>query len=170
MFFLREPSTETIARFLSQQQGEPFSYREVGETNDTPPSEYVLDHNRVQLGNGHEGFERGIAALKRWRQFDLGWVKIVPDTTPLEVGNVVAIRARTFGIWSLSACRIVYLINEDEPVKKFGFAYGTLTNHVERGEERFTVELHEDGSVWYDILAFPEPHQFVVKLGYPMAR
>jgi uncharacterized protein (UPF0548 family) len=66
---------------------------------------------------------------------------------------------------------VVYLINEDGPVKKFGFAYGTLASHVERGEERFTIEWHaDDDSVWYDILAFSRPNKFIVKLGLPLTR
>jgi uncharacterized protein (UPF0548 family) len=32
----------------------------------------------------------------------------------------------------------VYVIEEGELVKKFGFAYGTLAEHAESGEERFT--------------------------------
>jgi uncharacterized protein (UPF0548 family) len=171
MFFLTEPSTETTNRFLASQQQQPFSYSEVGATQQNPPANYVLDHNRIKLGTGPETYERAVTALRRWRQFDLGWVKIVPDDTPLEVGATVAIKAKTFGFWSLSACRIVYLINEDGPDRRFGFAYGTLTNHVECGEERFTIEWHaNDDAVWYDILAFSRPHQFVVKLGYPLAR
>jgi uncharacterized protein (UPF0548 family) len=170
MFLAKKPSAKVVTRFLASQANEPFTYSEVGATNDQPPAEYVLDHNRVCLGQGTGTYERAIAELRKWSQFDLGWVKIVPDTTPLAVGNVVAIQARTFGVWSLSACRVVYLINEDGPVRKFGFAYGTLTNHVERGEERFTIELQEDGSVWYDILAFSQPHQLLVRLGYPITR
>jgi uncharacterized protein (UPF0548 family) len=170
MFFLTKPSTETVTRFLSSVNHQTFSYSEVGATNGTPPADYVLDHNRIKLGDGPEVFARSIAALQGWRQFDLGWVSIVPDTTPIEVGNTVAIRAKTFGVWSLSACRIVYLIDDISPVKKFGFAYGTLSSHVERGEERFSVELHQDGSVWYDILAFSQPNQLLVRLGYPLAR
>lgn len=171
MFFLTEPAAETIDRFLASQRQQPFFYSEVGATQRKPPANYVLDHNRIKLGAGQETYERAVAALRRWQQFDLGWVKIVPDTTPLEVGATVAIKAKTFGFWSLSACRIVYLINEEGPSRRFGFAYGTLTNHVERGEERFTIEWHaDDDSVWYDILAFSRPHQFFVKLGYPLAR
>ena len=190
MFFLIEPSTETISRFITSQAGQSFSYSEVGATREKPayitgevfphsevgahrkesPADYILDHNRIKLGVGAETYDRAIAALRRWRQFDLGWVKIEPDTTPLEIGNTVAIKAKTFGLWTLSACRIVYLINESGRGRKFGFAYGTLANHVERGEERFTIEFHEDGSVWYDILAFSRPNQFLVRLGYPLAR
>jgi uncharacterized protein (UPF0548 family) len=170
MFLLSKPSTETVSRFLSSVSSQTFSYSQVGATNGTPPTDYILDHNRIQLGVGSNVYERAIAALQRWRQFDLGWVSIVPDTTPLEVGNTVAIRAKTFGVWSLSACRIVYVMDESTPLHKFGFAYGTLNSHVERGEERFTVELHEDGSVWYDILAFSQPNQLLVRMGYPLAR
>jgi uncharacterized protein (UPF0548 family) len=66
---------------------------------------------------------------------------------------------------------VVYLIDEGESLKKFGFAYGTLASHVERGEERFTIEWQkEDDSVWYDILAFSKPNKFVVKLGFPVTR
>jgi len=171
MFLSSEPSAEIIDRFIASQRQQPFSYTEVGATCRDPPSNFVLDHNRIQLGTGLQTFERGIAALKRWQQFDLGWVRIVPDVPPLEVGTTVAIKAKAFGFWSLSACRVVYLISEDSPLRKFGFAYGTLTDHVECGEERFSVEWYpEDDSVWYDILAFSRPQQLLVRLGYPLAR
>jgi uncharacterized protein (UPF0548 family) len=62
----------------------------------------------------------------------------------------------------------VYVIEE---TTRFGFAYGTLTEHAEIGEERFTVEFHPDsGEVWYDIFAFSRPGHFLVKLGYPYGR
>jgi uncharacterized protein (UPF0548 family) len=56
-------------------------------------------------------------------------------------------------------------------VERFGFAYGTLPDHAERGEERFTVEWHHhDDTVWYDILAFSRPNQFLSGLAYPLVR
>jgi uncharacterized protein (UPF0548 family) len=56
-------------------------------------------------------------------------------------------------------------------MEKFGFAYGTLPAHVERGEERFCVEWHHaDNTVWYDILAFSQPNQLPAKLAYPYVR
>ena len=168
MFLLRKPSDETIRRFVSSQQELPFSYAEVGATrNEAAPAGYNEDHNRVRLGEGEQTYERAVAALKSWRQFDLGWVTIVPPHTPVEVGRTVAVEAHTFGFWSLSACRVVYVIDEE---KRFGFAYGTLPNHVERGEERFSIERHADGSVWYDIYAFSHPAHPLVKLGTPVAR
>lgn len=170
MFLLRKPSAEIIRRFINSQYDSPFSYSQVGATRGRPPAGFTVDHYRIKIGDGKETYNRAVAALKSWKQFDLGWVTIVPSGLPVEVGTTVAVRAKTFGIWSLSACRIVYVIDEDKEVKKFGFAYGTLTDHVECGEERFTVEWQTDDSVWYDILAFSRPQHPLVKLGRPLAR
>jgi uncharacterized protein (UPF0548 family) len=58
-----------------------------------------------------------------------------------------------------------------QPLKRYGFAYGTLPGHAESSEERFTVEWHEaGGAVWYDILAFPRPRHVLARLGYPWVR
>jgi len=171
MFLARQPSAETIRKFISSQHDLPFSYREVGATrSEEKPPGYKVDHNRVRLGDGEEVYLRAVAALRKWKQFDLGWVTIVPPNTPVEVGRIVAIQARTFGFWSLSAARIVYVIEDEAPVKRFGFAYGTLPNHVECGEERFMIERREDDSVWYDIYAFSHPQHPLVRLGFPIAR
>ena len=56
-------------------------------------------------------------------------------------------------------------------MKRFGFAYGTMAEHAESGEERFTVEWDRDeDTVWYDILAFSRPRQMLARLGYPLSR
>jgi uncharacterized protein (UPF0548 family) len=172
MFLSRKPDAETVRQFILSQQALPFSYREVGATRDeTPPQNFTADHNRTRLGEGEKVYQRAVAALKRWEQFNLGWVTIVPTDTPIAVGQGVAVRAYTFGFWSLSATRIVYLIEEPgPPVQRFGFAYGTLPNHVECGEERFTIERLEDDSVWYDIYAFSRPQQALARLASPITR
>ncbi|HLA09180.1 MAG TPA: DUF1990 domain-containing protein [Pyrinomonadaceae bacterium] len=82
-----------------------------------------------------------------------------------------AVKAHTLGIWTLNAARIVYVVNETGDVNRFGFAYGTLPDHVERGEERFLIEWNrEDDSVWYDILAFSKPRHRIVRVSHPYAR
>jgi uncharacterized protein (UPF0548 family) len=171
MFTLTEPSAEAVANFLSNQANVSFSYAEVGATNGVVPDGYTVDHNRVQLGHGAEAFQRAVEALKQWRQFDLGWVTIVPRGVKLEKGATVAVKARACGLWSLNACRVVYVVDEAEPIRRFGFAYGTLPDHVERGEERFLIEWNaSDDSVWYDILAFSQPRHPFVRAGFPIAR
>ena len=86
-------------------------------------------------------------------------------------GSVVGILVRHFGFWSLSACRIVYVVRGTGETEMYGFAYGTLPAHAERGEERFTVEHHlATGEVWYDLYAFSKPAHLLAKVGYPLGR
>ena len=168
MFRITEPSEQDAVNFVNGQRNLPFTYDEVGATNSTPPSiGYNVDHNRIQIGTGEAAYEAGVEALKNWRQFDLGWVTVVPRGVPIEVGATVAVKARAFGTWSLNASRIVYTIDE---TTRFGFAYGTLPDHVERGEERFLIEWLADDSVWYDIFAFSRPQHPLVRLSRPLAR
>lgn len=171
MFFLTEPSSHTVEEFIAAQRDQPYSYTAVGATNGTPPSGYVVDHNRIQLGTGGKVYQTAIEALNEWKEFDLGWVAIVPDGVAVRKDATVAVKARAFGTWSLSAARVVYVVNESGTVERFGFAYGTLPDHVETGEERFSIEWnHNDDSVWYDILAFSRPRHPLVKLAAPLAR
>jgi uncharacterized protein (UPF0548 family) len=167
MFRITEPAERDVVEFISAQSNLPFTYSEVGATNTTPPAGYNVDHNRIQLGAGEAIYQRAVEALKNWQQFELGWVTIVPRGVAVEAGATVAVKARAFGTWSLNAARVVYVI--DEP-RRFGFAYGTLPDHVERGEERFLIEWLPDDSVWYDILAFSRPQHPLVKLSSPLAR
>lgn len=170
MFLLHKPNEEVVRRFISSQHDSPFTYRDVGATRSQPPAGYTVDHNRIRLGDGEETYVRAVAALRGWKHFNLGWARIVPTGEAVEAGTTVAVEAKTFGFWSLNACRIVYTIDEDALTKRFGFSYGTLRDHAERGEERFMIEWLEDDSVWYDIYAFSRPQKAVVKLGLPLAR
>lgn len=171
MFFLAEPSVDTVISFINAQRELSFSYQAVGATNGNAPEGYVVDHNRIQIGTGAAVYQQAKAALNAWKQFDLGWVSIVPAGVELKAGATVAVKAHTFGAWSLNAARVVYVINEAGPTERFGFAYGTLPDHVETGEERFKVEWDlNDDSVWYDILAFSRPQHTLVKMAAPLAR
>ena len=68
----------------------------------------------------------------------------------------------------MNACRIVYVFEDD---RRFGFAYGTLQDHAEQGEERFSIEwLEGDGSVWYSILAFSKPRKWQARIAKPLSR
>jgi len=174
LFLFSEPSAERIALFLDAQRDAPFSYDEVGASREEAraPAGYTLDHNRTRLGEGRETFDRSIAALHAWKMFDLGWARLVPPDSPVEVGTTVAVLAKHYGFHSLNPCRISYTIEQDGgDLVRRGFAYGTLPGHGERGEERFTVEWHrEDDSVFYDIYAFSRPNHLLARLGRPLAR
>ena len=167
MFTITEPTDKDVQKFISSQSNLKFTYSEVGATNSALPAGFTIDHNKIQLGHGEATFKAAVEAIKRWQQFDLGWVTVVPRGVAIEVGATVAVKARAYGTWSLNASRVVYVI--DHP-RCFGFAYGTLPDHVECGEERFLVSWMGSDAVWYQILAFSRPRHPLVKLSAPLAR
>lgn len=168
MFLLTKPDRHAIQQFLDDRANDQFSYPEIGATESDVPRGYNFDHNRVKLGIGPDVFQHAKNAIREWKIFDLGWVELTDSETSIEIGQTVAILVSHYGFYSLNACRIVYTI--DEPAR-FGFAYGTLTEHGEIGEERFSVEYNADSNeVWYDILAFSRPASLLAKIGYPISR
>jgi uncharacterized protein (UPF0548 family) len=171
MLSLRKPTALVIAEFLDIQSKLDFTYAALGATAGQPPREFDVDHTRVRLGSGEQVYMAARRALELWEHFRLGWVEARPADVPLVVGQPVAVMARAMGLWWLNACRIVYTVDERERARRFGFAYGTLPDHVESGEERFVVEWDgADDSVWYDIVAFSRPHHVLTRLGYPLVR
>jgi uncharacterized protein (UPF0548 family) len=168
MFLLSRPTGRQIEAFLKQREGDKYSYPDVGATRGSPPTGYDVDHNRMLIGHGDSDFESAKTAIRQWKMFEVPGLELIHADTPIEKGNNVALLAHHVGFYSLSSCRIVYVIDEKD---RFGFAYGTLTEHVEIGEERFSVEFHpEAGEVWYDIFAFSRPGHILVKIGYPYGR
>lgn len=177
MLAIRRPSEASIRALLDRSRAGSFSYPEVGATRDLSgragaPQGYNIDHNRVLLGRGAAVFERAAAALRRWEGFRLGWVELCYPDAPIEVGTNIGILVHVLGLWSLNVNRIVYTLDERAGgVRRAGFAYGTLEEHAERGEERFTIEHREaDDAVSYEIIAFSRPNQAFAKAAYPLTR
>src|SRR5262249_49582060 len=141
MFLLRRPTPDTVEAFLTSQRKAEFSYPEVGATRGQIPAGYIVDRNRVRLGQGAEIFARATALLKDWRMFALGWVELLPKSATVKPGSTVAVLIHHFGFWSLNASRVVYVCDEK---RSFGFAYGTVEDHAEQGEERFSIQWSED--------------------------
>lgn len=99
MFSLGKPSTESVYRFLSEQDKFNFTYSAVGATSSTPPAGFVVDHTRIQLGKGKLVFDAAKTAIKCWEHFQLGWVELSSRDIPIERGQVVGVIARVFGVW-----------------------------------------------------------------------
>jgi uncharacterized protein (UPF0548 family) len=171
MFLLSRPADSAIRTSLARQHSEDFSYVGVGKSRGQPPADYAVIHSRIDLGQGPATFARAVEALRRWEMFRVSGVRLCWPDASIEPGTVVAILIRHFGFWSLNFCRVVYVLDEDEPIRRWGFAYGTLRDHAEQGEERFTVEWDRASDVVsYDILSFSQPGHVVTRLAYPVAR
>jgi uncharacterized protein (UPF0548 family) len=89
-------------------------------------------------------------------------------------GTTVVVVAGHLGFWSANACRIVYSLSPDTGVPSpivAGFAYGTLTEHAEIGEEIFAVSLDPvSGAVTYSIRAVSREGALLARLGAPVSR
>lgn len=169
MFYLSKPTKSEIEDFLANAARESFSYPEVGATLGTLPAGYwKYDDNSVIVGMGDEAWELAKQSIREWKMFDLGWAGICWPDTPLEKGRNVAMMASHLGFYSLNAARIVYVLHEKH---RYGFAYGTLDEHAECGEELFSVERDPStDQITYRLFSFSRPNHLTAKIGYPYAR
>jgi len=85
---------------------------------------------------------------------------------PIAVGTNVAFSAPLPIGFVVGTCRIVVVV--DEP-NRYGFAYGTLSVHPERGEEAFVVSRDDHGNVRLDIVGVSRPVQPLARLVPPFA-
>ena len=169
MFLIRRPSQLEIEQFIDRSRELPLSYDPIGVARENPGG-FNIDEATAVLGHGAETFARARTALMQWRHFELGWVELYPRNAAVEPGTVVAVLVRHLGFWSLNGCRVVYSTGEQEVDATFGFAYGTLTNHAEMGEEIFEVSMTEADEVTYRISAASKPRAVLARIGYPYTR
>ena len=169
MFLRHRPSPLEVEAFIAASRQLPLSYEPVGLAKQDRAG-FRIDEQEVVIGHGEEAFVRAKVALTEWRHFELGWVQVFPASASVAPGTVVAVLVRHLGFWSMNGCRVVYSIAGGGPAE-FGFAYGTLTNHAESGEEIFKVSLHPGtGNVTYLIRAASKPRAVLAMLGYPVTR
>src|SRR5882762_7297190 len=143
MFLTRRPAQPEIAKFLDRSRELPLSYDPIGIARQTPKG-FNSDLASAVIGQGRDAFERAKIALGEWRHYEMGWVELFPRGAAIEPGTVVAVLVHHLRFWSLNACRVVYGIGDRHSGSSFGFAYGTLTNHAELGEEIFEVMLEPE--------------------------
>lgn len=172
LFSLTPPRADDIARLRASLKDAPYHYDDPGATRlFTPPRGYDADHNRRLLGHGAATFEKAKAAIRSWRMFHMPWVTLHDTSAPIIAGEVVCVVFNVMKLWAMNFNRIVYVVEDQGELERFGFAYGTLTHHAESGEERFLVEWnHADDTVHYDLAAYSRPNHILTKLGYPIAR
>jgi uncharacterized protein (UPF0548 family) len=170
LFLIRRPSAADIRDFLDRSRQLPLSYGPTGIVSQ-PSNVGQFDEQVVTIGHGEADFERACRALAAWKHFDIGWVEAFPKPAAIEPGTVVALLIRHLGFWSLNGARVLYRVGETDGARVFGFAYGTLTNHAESGEELFEVSLdRQSGDVVYRIRAVSCPQSALARIGRPIVR
>ena len=165
---LSRPSPESLSTMRDRVRDVPPTYAEVGATRDCDlPTGYHHDRYSITLGEGQRALDLGREALIRWEAHRATGAALVPKTQTLAPGETVVVMMRTGPLWVTAPCRIIYVTDEDN---RFGFAYGTLPGHPERGEEAFHVAQDSSGAVTFDIVAFSRPADWLARVGSPLAR
>jgi uncharacterized protein (UPF0548 family) len=157
-----------VAKVLQRAEQAAVTYPEQGETRaELLPSGYHHDRRELELGHGEPAWERACDAIRRWEAHRSAGFVITPAGAEIEAGATV-VASRSIGPITLAIpCRIIY--RTDEP-NRFGFAYGTLPGHPERGEEAFHVLRGPDDAVSARIVAFSRPNDLPTRLAAPVAR
>ncbi|MFF2327383.1 MULTISPECIES: DUF1990 family protein [unclassified Streptomyces] len=143
-----------------------LTYPEVGATRLGPlPDGYHHLHHRTRIGRGRADFETAGAAVTAWRAHRAAGAGVDASAARAEAGALVRV-SLGIGPFRLTApCQVVWAAYEQDRV---GFAYGTLGRHPERGEESFVVDLADDGTVWFTVMAFSRPAVWYSRLAGPL--
>lgn len=164
---LVRPTPEQLHRLAEQGREQPLTYAPIGVTaTDVTPPGYRRDRWQRTVGQGDVDFARAADAIREWA-VHRGAGLVVGADRPPSIDQVVAMSARLPVGHIDVVCRVVAVVDEPE---RFGFTYGTLPVHPERGEESFIVERTPDGSVTFTITAVSRPAHPLARLASPIAR
>jgi uncharacterized protein (UPF0548 family) len=131
----RRPPAHKLGSLLTSQRESQLSYATPGMTQGTPPLGYRVSSAEVDLGEGSDIFDAAVGHLRNWRVHAQSLQTVIAKSQ-VTTGTTVILVARIFPIYVTMACRVVYTIDAENA---WGFAYGTLPHHVEKGEEQFLV-------------------------------
>lgn len=143
-----------------------LTYPEAGATRLGPlPDGYHHLHHRTRIGRDLADFETAGAAVTEFRMHRLSGARVEASAPRAEAGASVRV-ALGAGPFQLAApCRVVWAEYGRE---RIGFAYGTLARHPECGEECFVVEITQDGTVLFTVMAFSRPVRWYTRLAGPL--
>jgi uncharacterized protein (UPF0548 family) len=168
-FWMRRPSGAAIEGLLAEQAAAAVTYAPVGGTRtaDATPDGYHRDHYETHLGSAEATFDRACEAIRAWAVHRRSGLEVFPESARLADDQTVVLLTKATGLWVTACCRVVWMLDAPDA---FGFGYGTLPCHPERGEEAFVVRRSPDGEVAFEIDAFSRPVHPLARLGAPVAR
>ncbi len=146
-----------------------FTYAEPGATRDPDhlPAGYRHVRRRRPIGHGAAAFRAAAEGLATYGVQRLAGLRVRASAVRISVGVDVTVGIGVGPLRLWAPARVVWV--DDEPTR-YGWAYGTLPGHPERGEEAWTVEIDAAGRVWCDVRAFSRPAAWYARLGGPAAR
>jgi uncharacterized protein (UPF0548 family) len=160
----RRPSEADLEALLARCRDADLTYGPPGIslTGDAPAG---LTTHRWTAQLPHDAFAAAQAAIRAWAVHRGAGLSVVTDG-PLAVGTNVAMSAPLPAGFVDATCRVVEVVDEAD---RFGFAYGTLPDHPERGEESFLVVRDGRDSLRFDVCAVSVPTHPLARLAPPIA-
>ena len=111
------------------------------------------------------GFDRAVEGLRTWAAHEGAGLRICPSEP---VASRTAPLSRS-PRWDRCGRGAVSNRGRLQRARSFGFAYGTLPGHPERGEESFVLERRDDRRI-FTIRAFSRPVDPLARLSGPIGR
>ncbi|MFI1395733.1 DUF1990 family protein [Streptomyces sp. NPDC020681] len=143
-----------------------LNYPETGATRLGPlPDGYHHLHHTVRIGRGRAVFEAAGTAVTTWRMHRTSGARVRTTAARAEPGARVEVSAGLGPLRLGVPCEVVWTAYEKD---RTGFAYGTSDGHPECGEESFVVDIRDDGSVWFTVMAFSRPAAWYTRLAGPL--
>jgi uncharacterized protein (UPF0548 family) len=166
MEFVWPAGGDSINRVVRKSADAQPTYSEVGAMlRGERPASFRHDHHEITLGTGGEVFVRASTGLRTWKAHRGPGIDVFPHGSPIHSGMTVVVTLGTPWLALAAPCRIVGVIDEPD---EWGFAYGTLPGHPEKGEELYLVSVGRDGSVTFRMTAFSRPGECVTRLAGPV--
>jgi len=164
----RRPDAEHLASLRARAGDAPLSYAAVGASLRADlPSGWFRDACEDEVGRGPDAFAAACDALRGWRAHAGAGIVLATPLPVIAVGEVAAMALPVGPGWTTGACRIVAVVDDPDA---YGFAYGSVAGHPERGEESLVVRLRPDGRVTFTVRAISRPGHALVWLVVPAAR
>lgn len=159
LWHLRRPSDEHLRDLLVSARSDELRYEPVGRSLGGATPHGLTRHRWTGMLPGPDPFDRAVAVLGSWGVQRGSGLAVVADGD-VAVGVNVALAAPLPVGFVTATCRVVAVVDEPD---RYGFAYGTLGHHPERGEESFVVRRGAGGTVTFEIVAVSRPHQWIAR-------
>jgi uncharacterized protein (UPF0548 family) len=141
------------------------TYAQIGASRDEQlPRGFHHVQVKERIGDS-AAFDRAITGLRTWVAHESAGLRIYPRE-PVAPGATVIAVTSVGPMHIVAPCRIVAVFKEPD---SFGFAYGTLPGHPERGEESFVVERINDAT-FFCVSAFSRPADPLARVAGPVGR
>ncbi|HUP86801.1 MAG TPA: DUF1990 domain-containing protein [Acidimicrobiales bacterium] len=162
MITVGEPDQQRLDETLREAARLDVTYGHVGSTMDPAVAGYS---RTVELGQ--DTFEAAVEGLEKWVCHQGIGATVHPTGAPIALGTTLLVVLPVGPVRLLVPTRIVAVVDEPD---RYGFAYGTLPGHPERGEEIFLIERHPDGRTTATIRVLAEGDWLIARLAAPLVR